>query len=365
MKKKILLALFVTPMAFAAPKFYYNAQEGACINRSYEFGHNIASSGECRDLRDEDVSEMILKGNNKGLNISGSVEFWEDDLSPRKQKKIGGLKAAEGADLSGINLSNTNGVEDINLRPNSVKLSKVKMRGANLSDSNLYRIDLSASDISGLNAFNTNLMRANLNGAQIDAAKFNNAKMQNVNLEKTVGAANFRNANLTGANLKNAILHNTHKKNKFSLKTYKLSSDFQGAILKNADLRGADLSGSNLKLAKDLSGAKFDVSNAHLLPFSVDDAIERGMIPYYGDDELSLRELKSFLLSDYSDSGVRGISYMYPLTRLIEGERPFGIVDDRRELGKDFDTFIQSEGYEQDKETGSYKSSRGSFSIGN
>ena len=360
MKTSLILALAVAaPLSFAGTTYRYNAYESSCMNRNYDFGYNQGSLGECQDLRDIDVSTIVLKGNNRGINISGSVDFWEDDLSARKQKKIGGLKAIKGSDLSGINLSNTNGVETENLVPSKVTLSGVKMRGAKASDSNLYRANLSNSDLSGLEAYNSILIRSNLSNAQIDAAKFNNANMTNVNLEKVKGAANFRNTNLTNANFKNSILHNLHNQNKFGQRRYKVAADFQGTILKNADLRGADLTGSNLKLAKDLNGAKFDITQSQLLPFSIEYALKRGMIPYIGDKKLTENEMRIYL------QGFKGNSYMYPLTSMIEGERPFGVVDDTRKLGKDFDSFTSSEGYRYNSETGEYKNSFGSFSISN
>ena len=103
MKRSFILGLLLTaPTVFAASSFKFNAYENACINTNYDFGYNQGSLGECRDLRDVDVSTIVLKGNNRGINISGSVEFWEDDLTARKQKKIGGLKAQIGSDLSGL-----------------------------------------------------------------------------------------------------------------------------------------------------------------------------------------------------------------------------------------------------------------------
>lgn len=110
----------------------------------------------------------------------------------------------------------------------------------------------------------------NKDGSNLPCTNLSGYNLKGINLAKTdLFKTNLKNTNLTGANLSQAYLR----------KANLVGANLENANLRAANLRDADLTGAKLNGA-DLRQA---IYNAHtVLPFSEEEAKNRGMVPESG-----------------------------------------------------------------------------------
>lgn len=142
----------------------------------------------------------------------------------------------------------------------------LNLKGANLNASYFYVSRFEGGDYSSMALRESRIIQASfkdlkaqyldLRGAHIKSAQFENINMSSLLATGTrFNKTKFKNCNLKNAN-------------------------FWGSNLQESDFEGSDLSGANLKstflLFTQFKGARFD--NETQLPFSEEEAIEKGMI---------------------------------------------------------------------------------------
>jgi len=105
------------------------------------------------------------------------------------------------ADLSHVDLSGTNYLNDINLR--YANLSGADLSGNQLIDANLIEANLREADLSDDNLSNADLSMVRLNNADLTDADLEEAELNSANLRE----AELSGADLSGADLSNAYLN--------------------------------------------------------------------------------------------------------------------------------------------------------------
>ena len=175
-----------------------------------------------------------------------------------------------GADLPGVNLSNSNLVW--------TKFSDANLTGANLCSADLRSSDLRRVKLSKANISDSDLTAADLQGAILREAIFTKALLRQANLtEVDLTGGNLSEADLHGANLTQANL---------------ARADLSGANLSEANLEGATLVGANLHRAnlvrahlgqanlKEANLTQADLRIASLIETNLADAVLTGCRVY-------------------------------------------------------------------------------------
>jgi uncharacterized protein YjbI with pentapeptide repeats len=144
----------------------------------------------------------------------------------------------EGADLKGVNLSETN-------------LERARLEGANLERSFFISANLKAAILR-----NANLERIHLRGANLDRAVLTNASLRSAALYKVdLQNANLMGADLEGADLQSANLENANLEGANLKGVHLQKASLQSAFLRKANLEGAQVSKEQLATARSLEGA--------------------------------------------------------------------------------------------------------------
>jgi uncharacterized protein YjbI with pentapeptide repeats len=119
------------------------------------------------------------------------------------------------------------------------QFSTVHLRGADLRGLNLSNTDLQGVDLSGANLREVNLSFANLAGAFLNEADLTGANLESANL---AGAFLIK-AYLIKANLSFANLTAAYVTGAYLTKSYLFHADLRGAYLNGTQLTGADFTG--------------------------------------------------------------------------------------------------------------------------
>ena len=159
---------------------------------------------------------------------------------------------------------------------NTITINELKNNPQKGECADLRNADLKYSDLSDANLKGANLSKADLSESKLRRANLSGADLSFVDLHKTtLYRAIINNANLKGASLINAYLRESNLSNS-NLKDADLTEvDLCGAYMTDTNLRGTILTDTLLR-ETDLNGSRYN-DMTHL-PFSEDDAYQRGMI---------------------------------------------------------------------------------------
>lgn len=215
--------------AVAPPKLDRDKASEAQLMKALETGNfsgldlrgDFSNYHSLAHLRDRDglvtakqlITPDALKRHHDHLTGISSLPPLEklDDLAARKQQE------AERRDV---------------LRRNDVQFAQKLRMGVNVSNANLSGVDLSNTDFQGDSP--------NYHGKY----NFSGAKLGGANLERAnLNTHNFEGADLTGATLRNTLMEDAHLKN----------ANVKDANMQNINLRDANLEGVALNQAKNVA----------------------------------------------------------------------------------------------------------------
>jgi uncharacterized protein YjbI with pentapeptide repeats len=204
-----------------------------------------------RETRGYDLGLAALSGGTIALvvliaqvGIDMSVRNSERTRSARAEKDGLRLSLSSTRSLEGIDLSEREDLEGINLGRKSLRYSH--LAGADLEDASFVLADLRETDLRRASLQRAQLRRARLQRAFIDGARLDAADLSNADL----GGARLSWASLAGANLQGAAVR---------------QADLVRANLGGSDLREADLTGVDARAASlvraDARGARLDFAD--------------------------------------------------------------------------------------------------------
>ena len=292
------LQLFIVPLALAAIRLWFSAQQDSHQQKIEE--KRAKSDRHIEEQRAQDaalqayldqMSQLMLEGDlldskqdsevrtlarARTLTVltrldsrrKGSVvQFLHEASLIKKERPVVSLSAVRlrGADLSHLDLLEAN-LSGANL--NWADLSGVEMSGANLSDAHLNYADLTGgADLSGADLSDAHLSDAHLNDADIgDGTILFNADLSGADLSGVTltGGAHLNDAILSGANLSGANLSDANLSGANLRETYLVETDLSDTDLSGANLRDArGVTDKQLLQAKTLEGATMPDGSIH------------------------------------------------------------------------------------------------------
>jgi uncharacterized protein YjbI with pentapeptide repeats len=293
MKLTISALLLVLSAPLFAKDLGFRYTDGKCINSAGEEGLNSGYFGQCSDFRNTTIRGLDLNG----VDLSGShFESADVQQTTLQQSNLTAVNFSstdlsgvdfDGAILHQVNFTNAvlvnsvfgtadllnsdfSGADMAGASLSFLSFPGCKFSGAKLNGAIMDNVDMTGLDLTGVDLSSVNLENSIFDGVTLDNAIFNGAFLNSASFKKASGKkVNFRGAKLNPADLSSA---------NFS------DSNFRQAILEGANLDGASFDGSDMRSvnmkdcqANKTTFLKTKINKRTILPFSMDEAVKRGM----------------------------------------------------------------------------------------